>query len=320
VYQITAILRMMRIEAWQGPRAEKGDIMPQQSRLAFWLSIGWMLLVALWAWWEYSHYSGLYRWLADWQTARWGQYERVWTALLPAFLLCAPALSVLRRREQATQAALASGAADPAQVMRGVRKAMLGIGAVCAIVAGGAYLTSQQLPDRSDPPVEIDLAKLGETPPPTGSAIFASARPDTDRALQFEEQFRSRSADIDHETIYVPVVAEAPAAKDAPVRFFIDRASYGFADSGEAPRTNIFLADHMQGVLVENGLPADVVVAFAKQGVAIASPHYLLTTNSVGGRENYYIVAALGGFIAFILFLLSAIQSVSIARAERRRA
>lgn len=292
--------------------------MPRQSTRALWFSIGWMLVVAAWAWWEYSHYSGLYRWLAEWQTARWGQYERVWTALLPALLLSAPALSVLRRREQATQAALASGAADPAEVMRGVRKAMLAIGMVCASVAAGAYLYSQQLPDRSDPPVEIDLARLGAALPPTGSATFAGAIPDTDRALQLEEQFRSRSADIDHQTIYVPVVAKG-TAKDAPVRFFIDRASYAFADSGETPRTNIFLADHMQGVLVENGLPAEVVAAFTEQGVTIASPHYLLTTNSVGGRQNYYIVAALGGFIAFILFLLSAIQSVSIARAEKRQ-
>ena len=75
----------------------------------------------------------------------------------------------------------------------------------------------------------------------------------------------------------------------------------------------------MQGVLVENGLPADVVAAFERQGVPIAKPHYLMTTNSVGGRQNYYIVAALAGFTAFILFLLSAVQSVSIARAKRRR-
>lgn len=292
--------------------------MPQQSAVRLWLSFGWIAVVALWAWWEFSHYSGLYRWLAEWQIARWGGYEMAWTAIVPAIILMAPALSVLRRREQATQEALATGEANPADVMRGVRKVMLILGVVSAIVAGGAYLYSQQLPDPSDAPAQIDLATLGETAPPTGSAIFAGAVPDTDRALQMDEAFRSRSADIDHQTIYVPVLADG-AAKDAPVRFFIDRASYAFTDSGEAPRTNIFLADHMKGVLVENGLPADVVAAFAQQGVTVASPHYLLTTNSVGGRQNYYIVAALGGFIAFILFLLSAVQSVSIARTERRR-
>ncbi|MBE1528680.1 hypothetical protein GGC65_003136 [Sphingopyxis sp. OAS728] len=292
--------------------------MPQQPAVRLWLSFGWIAIVTLWAWWEFSHYSGLYRWLAEWQTARWGSYEMAWTAIVPAIILMAPALSMLRRREQATQEALASGAANPADVMRGVRKVMLILGGISAVVAGGAYLTSQQLPDPSDPPAQIDLAALGEAAPPTGSAIFAGAVPDTDRALQMDEAFRSRSADIDHQTIYVPVVAK-DAAKDAPVRFFIDRASYAFTDSGEAPRKNIFLADHMQGVLVEDGLPADVVAAFAKQGVPVASPHYLLTTNSVGGRQNHYIVAALGGFIAFILFLLSAVQSVSIARAERRR-
>lgn len=290
--------------------------MDNKKKFGFWFSLGWIALVSLWAWWEFSHYSGLYRWLAEWQIARWGGYEKAWTAIIPAIVLMAPALSVLRRREQATQQALAKEA-DPAAVMREVRKMMLIFGGVAALVAGGSYLYSQQLPDPSDPPTEINLATLGDAAPPTGSAIFAGARPDTDRALQMNEQFRSRSADIDSQAIYVPVVAET-AAKGAPVRFFIDRSSYGFANSGEAPRTNIFLADHMQGVLVENGLPADVVAAFARQGVTIVQPHYLLTTNSVGGRENYYIVAALGGFMAFLLFLLSGIQSVSIARARRR--
>ena len=42
--------------------------------------------------------------------------------------------------------------------------------------------------------------------------------------------------------------------------------------------------------------------------MAIAKPHYLMTTNSVGGRQTYYIVTALGGFIAVILFLLAKLQ------------
>ncbi|MBA3942543.1 MAG: hypothetical protein C0520_15155 [Sphingopyxis sp.] len=275
-----------------------------------------MLAVGCWAWWEYSHYSGLYRRLAEWQIARWGSYERIWTGLLPALILAAPALSVLRRREQEQQMALADGA-DPAPFLRNVRRGMLVLGVLSALVAGGAYVYSQQLPHPSDPPVEVNLAALGPAAPPTGSAMLTGALPDTARALRLDEAFRSRSADIDHQTIYVPVVAEG-AAKDAPVRFFIDRASYAFTDSEEAPRTNIFLADHMRGVLVENGLPAEVVAAFAEKELTVAEPHYLLTTNSVGGRQTWYVVAALGGFIAFILFLLSAIQTISIARAERR--
>lgn len=294
------------------------DNMARPSALRFWLALGWLALVAGWAWWEYSHFSGLYRWLADWQIAKWGGYEQVWTALVPAFILAIPAFRVLRERELLNQASLIAGD-NPVPILHRVRTGVLICGVILALVAGGSFLYSQTLPDPSDPPATVDLATLGSAAPPTGSAIFAGAIPDTDRALQMDEAFRSRSADIDHQTIYVPVVV-AGAAKDAPVRFFIDRASYGFADSGEAPRVNVFLADHMQGVLVENGLPADVVAAFEKQGVPIAKPHYLLTTNSVGGRQPYYIVAALGGFIAAILFALAAIQSVSIARARRRAA
>lgn len=291
--------------------------MPQNSSLRFWLALGWMALVIGWAWWEYSHYSGLYRWLAEWQIEKWGGYEKMWTAAIPAFILMIPAFRVLRERELLNQASLIAGD-DPVPILRRVRTGMLICGVVLTLVAGGAWLYSQQLPDRSDPPVTVDLAALGDAAPPAGSAIFAHAVPDTGRALQMEEAFRSRSADIDHQTIYVPVLAEG-AAQDAPVRFFIDRASYAFTDSQEAPRVNVFLADHMQGVLVENGLPADVVAAFEKQGLPIASPHYLMTTNSVGGRQNYYITAALAGFGAFILFLLSAVQSVSIARARKRQ-
>ncbi len=283
-----------------------------------WLAVGWVVIVLLWAWWEASHYAGLYRWLAEWQTAKWGQYDSVWTSLAPVFLLCAPAIAVWRRQELMHQAERAAGV-DQTRNLRSLRKLMFGLGVVAALVAGGSYIYSQQLPDPSAPPVEVDLAVLGDAAPPTGSVAFAAARPDSERALQMDEQFRSRSADIDHQTIYVPVVVEG-AAPEAPVRFFIDRASDAFADSREAPRTNVFLAGSMRGVLIENGLSADVVAAFARQGVTIASPHYLLTTNSVGARDTYYIVAAIGGMLAAALLLFAAIQSAAIARAERRRA
>lgn len=80
----------------------------------------------------------------------------------------------------------------------------------------------------------------------------------------------------------------------------------------------VFSAALLRGVLVENGLPADVVAAFAAQGVKLASPHYLLTTDSAGGRANYYIAAALAGLIGVSTLLMALILSARIARASRR--
>lgn len=286
--------------------------MAAPGRIALILAFIWIVLVVAVLGWQAATYSGLYRGLAEWQQARWGSYDSKMTGLIPGFLLVLPALAVLRRQP-------GIGPATPRRVPGLVvaRRFTLGLGLLASLVAVGAWLWSQRLPDPSDPPVTVDLVALGTVAPAIGAVQLAGARADPARTLVIEEKFRSNKApDMDHRTLYVPVLA-ADAPADAPVRFIIDRASYAFADAPESQAIDIFTPASLRGVLIADGLPADVVAAFGKQGVTLASPHYLLTTNSVGGREPFYVAAALGGIIGVLGILISLIQTAQLARARR---
>ena len=62
------------------------------------LSYLWMAVVIGYMLWGAFNYTGLYRWLAEWQVEQWGGYYKKWTAALPAILLCLPAISWHRSR------------------------------------------------------------------------------------------------------------------------------------------------------------------------------------------------------------------------------
>ena len=80
-------------------------LISNRQSLKWGLCLGWIVLVSGWAVWEATHYSGLYRWLAEWQLTRFGRYALFWTAFGPVVLLAGPALSwmgkVGRRRHLA---------------------------------------------------------------------------------------------------------------------------------------------------------------------------------------------------------------------------
>ena len=79
-----------------------------RSRVLLILSWAWVVVVVAYLGWGAVTYSGLYRWLADFQLARTGRYYSGLTALVPGFVLAAPALWYIRLRTQIAQALQAS--------------------------------------------------------------------------------------------------------------------------------------------------------------------------------------------------------------------
>jgi hypothetical protein len=152
------------------PKAGKGAGVDQSwNRTLLVLSWLWLAIVTAYSIWGAVTYSGLYRLVAELQIDQWGGYSDKWTAILPGMLLASPAFWYLRR--QAAIAAAAAPAPGPDGEVRRVRRMaqVLGaIGLVSALVGIGAFLISQQLPDRAEPAVPFDAATLGTAPAPTG--------------------------------------------------------------------------------------------------------------------------------------------------------
>ena len=172
---------------------------------------------------------------------------------------------------------------------------------------------AQRLPDRSTPPVEVDLSALCEGLPPFGRVTLIGEIK-ADQTITLEESLGrpGSSTLINQRTLYVPV--HAKQSRGGPLRFFIDRSSQTVGRPGGSQPVQVFLGDHFTGVMIENGLPANVLVELEKRKLVLAKPHFLVTTRPEGGRTPYYVGAAVGGFIAGLCLLVAVLQTGMIRR------
>jgi hypothetical protein len=227
------------------------------------------------------------------------------------------------RKAEADAAAIAETGAPPdpvAELVR-TRRFALWFGGLAALVAIGAYGWSQTLPASSDPPARVDLATLGDGEVPSGPVMLIAAI-DTENSVTRQSSY-SRVGDSDelnYATLYVPLVAEGAAKEGArePVRVFLDR-SVSNPTMPQGGATQIFMGNQFRGTLIENGLPGPVRTEFENAGIAIASPHYLLTSDSAGGRKPFYITAAIAGLLAFAMLAMIPAMQFRIWRERRQR-
>jgi hypothetical protein len=276
------------------------------------LSCLWVALVAGYWIWAAISFTGLYRWLAEWQVVQFGGYYERATAILPALLIAAPALVYLRRRAETAEAeAVAQLGAEVARA-RQLRRSVRGtaaFGLVAMLVGAGAYALSLAVPDGSGPAVPFDAATLGSGPVPQDRVtIRGDVDPEASVAIVESRGVTTRNA------VYAGFRAEGESAKDAPVRLFIERST----GSGPPTVAQGFLPDQT-GFLVENGLPDPALRELEARGIRLASPHYVLRTSADARRETYYIVAAVAGFLGFACLLVAGIMAFQ-GRARLRRA
>jgi hypothetical protein len=265
------------------------------------LCLGWIVFVPLMTVWQVVEYTGLYRWLCEWQLSGRGEYEGALTAIIPAVLLIAPALAFLMHQERA-KPAVATRSLDPAAARAVVVHVMAVTGLISAAIGAGAWLWSRHLPDRSDPPVRVDIARLGDAAPPLGSAILIG---DVDFGRAVSKVASGKSPETVR-TFYMPVVEAGSIGK--PVRFFIDERTQV---AGSNPSPPGFPGDRLRGILVEGGLPGDMARMLVRRNVTIAEPYYLLMTSRDGVRLDYYVVTGLSGLIAMISFVVLTVAQFS---------
>lgn len=257
------------------------------------LSYLWVVVVIGYLIWGAFEYTGLYRWLAEWQIEQWGGYYKKWTAALPGIVLCLPAIAYIGRHTRRRQAAEANDKAAQARTIgRTARWTML-IGVLLLLVGGGAFAISQTLPDGSEPAEPIDAARLA-----AGQAPATKVRIRGTDDLAARLQVNRRGAD-ERVVFYAGFRLEGDA-KAAPLRLFIERNTPG----PEALTTLQAFLPEQTGYLVQDGLPDEAIADLRSRGIALASPHWVLKTGDLARREPYYIAAALGGFIGLVCLLV----------------
>jgi hypothetical protein len=258
------------------------------------LSWLWVAVVIAYMAWGTFTYSGLYRWLADWQVEQWGGYYQKWTAALPGILLCLPALAWLGRRSRMKRAREAASPVAQAQTAKRTAWITLAAGLLCLAVGGGAWALSQNVPDGSEPAVPFDAARLGSGLLPTTKVrIRGAVDPEGSSGVE-------RTGGASERVTYYAGFRPEGDAKDAPLRLFIERNTPG----PEALTSLQAFLPEQTGYLVENGVPDLAMRDLRARGIRVANPHWLLKTGSGSLREPYYVVAAVGGMLGLICLLV----------------
>jgi hypothetical protein len=179
------------------------------------------------------------------------------------------------------------------------------IGLGGAIICAGALLWAQHYPDPSGPSVLIDLATLGDATPSLGRVTLIGTI-DVDHVVKKTIDAKG----VGGKNLYAAMVR--PGAIGKPARIFIKQ----YVDSAVTRPLPTAAGNRFRGVLIEGGLPGDTRRQFARLGVGIANPYYLLLTGPEGARGDYYVAAGLGGFVALISLL--PLAALFLAKVRRR--
>jgi hypothetical protein len=287
--------------------------MKRENMIWLTLSVLWLAVVGTYWVWAAITFSGLYRWLAEWQTAQFGGYYPRGTATLPALLMAAPALIYIRRRAESAQAQAAAELGPVVAEGRRLRRSVKGtaiFGAVAIVIGAGAFALSQTVPDGSAPGIPFDAATLGSGPVPQ-DRVTIRGEIDSEASVAVVETPAATSRNA----VYAGFRPEGESNKDAPIRLFVERTT----GSSPATATNQYFMPDQTGFLVENGLPDQAVRELQGRGIRLASPHYVLRTSTGARRDVYYIVAALSGFFGFVCLLVAGMMAFQ-GRALLRRA
>lgn len=274
----------------------------------------WVVIVAGYLAWGAYSYTGLYKFLAQWQIEHWGSYQIAWTAFVPGFVLAGPALAWIGARER-LRAALSPD--DPAAKLRRSARVVVPLGLIGLVVAGGAYLFSTTLPDADAPPATVDLASMGEAVPPEGPVILVGEAV-TARTVIWEETSNSTT----RREFYVPIVVAG--AEAAPIRYFLKTNATHYLDPAarrpqpyDGSGDPVFAITTQAGVLIANDLPGAVAAYYRDNGVALAERYYVLDLSPFGARDRFYIVAGVAGLVGFMFLAAGLAQWVKSRRLAR---
>jgi hypothetical protein len=259
-------------------------------------------VVALTAYW-WASYSGLYRWLAEWQLARSGSYEVQLTGVVTLLALLVPALVIIAiigaGREGERGQAHADGlvAAEKARRertnawLREHRRRLTFLLAGVALTGVGAFTIGSGL--LAGERVQLDAAALEGGGAAPGRYVDL-----TGRILAADAVAVSSSHGRD--TVYLPVVS----APGAPVRVYL-KTPLAWVRSHRRE----IASGRYEGLLDPQGLPGVAVTAFTQRGHPPAESYWVLehletpARKIAAGRFTLLLGLAMTGVAALVWWI-----------------
>jgi hypothetical protein len=282
-----------------------------------WLSLSLHVIAVLLIGYQVINYTGMYRWASELQTGVMGFYLPYVSAIpmlilfFPGFMTeppLDPAIEEARLAEENSFATHEEWMIHKHQqtidsMRRGLPRVVI-VGLAATLVA---FLMPAPAPP---PPIRIDLATLGGTAPPVGVPVILVGTPDLAHVMTLSRH----GSRVNEDVSTVPVVGPG---FDGRYRFF---AHLGNQDArsrevlAEIDRTGT-----LTGTLGENGLDGETRAAFERDGLQLATPHYLLSDRPPLTAQHWVRVAAALLGIAALFMVVALLFALWFRRKFRRQ-
>jgi hypothetical protein len=266
---------------------------------------GYIVLLCLYAFYQAYSYTGIYKWLAEWQLAEFHSYNLRLT-IAGAILL--PALPVGLLAEifgipyrTGWRPSNAPGARAPSHVSW-----IAAIGALALVVAAGAFLLGYQ---KSTQPVVTETVDLALGKPPQSDHVRMTAIARTDLIVKLEDRSGLR--------FYVPLTAPDWKRSDPLVYFLQTNVDAYVAPGGQIlsleAKTPPFRITQV-GALVPDDLPGPVAESYRKHNVTLAATPMVLELAAGADLARYWIVAGVGALLGFVCLLVAGLAAIQQRR------
>jgi hypothetical protein len=255
---------------------------------------GYVVLLCVYAFYQIYSYTGIYKWLAEWQLAQFHSYNVRFTIaasiLLPALPVCLIAEIFRVPYRAGWRPRDGSRSTTPAGWM-----AVIGVLAL-AVAAGSFWLGYQ----KSTEPTVTETVDLALGKPPQSAHVRLTAIAHTDLTVKLEDRYGAK--------VYVPLTAPNWKRSD-PLVYFLQTNADTFGVPGSesvSPGAKTQSVRITQvGVLVPDDLPGPVAESYRKRNLTLASPPMVLELAPGADLARYWIVAGVGGLVGFIVLLVA---------------
>jgi hypothetical protein len=268
-------------------------------------------------------YSGLYRWLAEFEMAHFGGYYAGYTFIAAFFALLFGGMLVAVAAERALRLVRGAPAkiAAPRAPAPNVAKPQIGtrgllivalVGIVVGTVAGLIGYRKSQETYAFEP---LNLAD-GIQPRSSHVELTGTAAP------SMQVQFIEKTTGETRTTVFIPLLPPQ-WHQGVPIVYFLrPHSGYYVGPNGTFPLSEESRAFHIQqqGVLMRNDMPGVVTTAYEKRGIKLGTPPIVLDTDTRADIDVYWIIAIMAGLMGLILLLSVSMLRIRARRVRTRRA
>ena len=279
------------------------------------------LLAALaWIAWGWINYNGVFRWVSRLQIDVMDEYSDKLSVIASFVLVAIPAgvISQVFGVDKLLLGRRPAGAPPVSQAR------IVGFVALAAFVVAVGGLVWAMVPHAPPTVGELDLRAGNQPLPPTDRVTITGFE-----QPRLTSTLVTTTSGHEDRTTYTPLTGPNWRRGD-PVTFFVEAGQDGVIqvprfDPGGMPIPIAGETRIEAGIVSRNALPGVLLDDYAKNGVHVADPHFVIESADASMSEyGGYIVAGIAGVFAFFLAfaaLLMRLRARSLARkAEPHRA